>query len=222
MTCSADDHEIDDQAAHLFKHPHLGIDDVYDVWRSDPLFYAAKPPAHWLMVAEIEGRVLVVPLAPPDSGGYEEVPPDRLLRRRRPPRRPLSGGPMSPKKKMTRDEEHDYYSRPENQEPQGPARRRRSRLTEMVPVRFPPETLAEVHRCADEDDRSVSSWIRRAVEHELERERSANSSNNLSNEPRRTGPDDAGRRDVDKPGDLHQRGRRRTKPDGRHPDSGGS
>ncbi len=31
---------------------------------SDPLFYPAIPPAHWSMVAEIEGRVLVVPLAP--------------------------------------------------------------------------------------------------------------------------------------------------------------
>ncbi len=51
----------------FFKHAALGIDDVYDVWRSDPLFYPAKPPAHWLMVAEIAGRVLVVPLAPADS-----------------------------------------------------------------------------------------------------------------------------------------------------------
>ncbi len=64
---------------------------------------------------------------------------------------------MTAKKKTTREEEHEFYARPENQEPQGPARRRRSRLTEMVPVRFSPETLAEVHRCADEDDRSVSS-----------------------------------------------------------------
>ncbi len=125
-------------------------------------------------------------------------------------------------KKMTREEEHDFYGRPENQEPQGPARRRRSRLTEMVPVRFPPETLAEVHRCADEDDRSVSAWIRRAVEHELERQGRGNVSNNLSNEPRRTDPDDAGRRDVDKRADLHQRGRRQTKPDGRHPGTSGS
>ena len=37
------------------------------MWQSDPLFYPAKPPAHWLMVAEIAGVVLVVPLAPPDS-----------------------------------------------------------------------------------------------------------------------------------------------------------
>jgi hypothetical protein len=70
-------------------------------------------------------------------------------------------------KKMTPDEEHEFYDRPENQEPQGPGRRRRSKLTELVPVRFAPETLAEVRRRAGEDDRSVSSWIRRAVEHEL-------------------------------------------------------
>ena len=60
--------EIDEQAAHLFKHPHLGIDDVYEVWGSDPLFYPAKRPAHWLMCAEVAGRVLVVPLAPARDG----------------------------------------------------------------------------------------------------------------------------------------------------------
>jgi hypothetical protein len=70
-----DPFEVDRQAAHLFKHPHLGIDDVYDVWRSDPLFYPAKPPAHWLMVAEIAGRVLVVPLAPPDFGDSSRCRP---------------------------------------------------------------------------------------------------------------------------------------------------
>ncbi len=37
-------------------------------WTSDPLFYPAKPPAHWLMCAEIAGRVLVVPLAPARNG----------------------------------------------------------------------------------------------------------------------------------------------------------
>ncbi len=58
-----DPFEIDAQAAHLFKHPYLGIDDILDVWSSDPLFYPAVPPAHWLMCAEIAGRVLVVPLA---------------------------------------------------------------------------------------------------------------------------------------------------------------
>ena len=61
-----DPFEIDDQAAHLFKHAGLGVEDIYDVWRSDPIFYPAVPPAHWLMVSEVSGRVLVVPLAPPD------------------------------------------------------------------------------------------------------------------------------------------------------------
>lgn len=47
-------------------------------------------------------------------------------------------------------------------------------------------------------------------------------SNSLSNEPRRTGPDDAGRADAEHAADLHQHGRRRTRPDRRNPDSGGS
>lgn len=79
---------------------------------------------------------------------------------------------MTKKKQMTRDEEHAFYAKAENQEPQGPARRRRSNLSELVPVRFPPETLDEIRRRADADDRSVSSWIRRAVEHELEQDAS--------------------------------------------------
>ncbi len=70
---------------------------------------------------------------------------------------------------MTPDEEYEFYARPENQEPQGPPRRRRSRLSAPVPVRFPPELLADIRRAADADDRSVSAWIRRAVEHELRR-----------------------------------------------------
>jgi hypothetical protein len=75
-------------------------------------------------------------------------------------------------KKMTRQEEYDFYARPENQTPQGPPRRRKQKLTEMVPVRFPPDVLEEVRRRADDDDRSVSAWIRRAVEQELRRDAS--------------------------------------------------
>ncbi|MDR1295202.1 MAG: hypothetical protein LBK59_09670 [Bifidobacteriaceae bacterium] len=60
--------EVDAQAAHLFKHPNLGIDDIADVWANDQLFYPAKPPAHWLMCAEVAGQVLVVPLAPSRRG----------------------------------------------------------------------------------------------------------------------------------------------------------
>lgn len=76
-------------------------------------------------------------------------------------------------KRMSREEEHEYYAEPEHQVPQGPPRRRRpARLTEMVPVRFPPDVLDEVRRRAGDDDRSVSGWIRRAVERELERDAS--------------------------------------------------
>ena len=38
------------------------------MWHSNPLFYPAKPPAHWLMVSQVSGPVLVVPLAPAESG----------------------------------------------------------------------------------------------------------------------------------------------------------
>ena len=67
---------------------------------------------------------------------------------------------------MTPDEEYEFYARPENQQPQGPGRRR---LTATVPVRFPPESLEQVRAAAAADDRSISSWIRRAVENELRR-----------------------------------------------------
>lgn len=63
-----DPFEIDDQAVHLFKHGPLGVANVCDVWDSDPIFYPAKPPADWLMVSRVAKRILVVPLAKPDSG----------------------------------------------------------------------------------------------------------------------------------------------------------
>ncbi len=40
----------------------------YEIWNSDPLFYPAIPPAHWLMIAEIAGEVVMVPLAPSGRG----------------------------------------------------------------------------------------------------------------------------------------------------------
>jgi predicted HicB family RNase H-like nuclease len=71
---------------------------------------------------------------------------------------------------MTPEEEYEFYANPENQEPQGSARQRHaSRLGPPVPVRFPPDLLNQARRAADADDRSLSSWIRRAVEHELGR-----------------------------------------------------
>lgn len=67
--------EIGHQASHLFKHHHLGVDDISEVWASAPLFYPAKPPAHWLMVAEVSGRVLMVPLAPSNDGDQRKCRP---------------------------------------------------------------------------------------------------------------------------------------------------
>ncbi|MCM3662770.1 hypothetical protein M3148_17575, partial [Georgenia satyanarayanai] len=45
------------------------------VWTSEPLFYPAKPPAHWLMVAEVFGQVLTVPLAPSHTGDPSKCRP---------------------------------------------------------------------------------------------------------------------------------------------------
>lgn len=70
---------------------------------------------------------------------------------------------------MTPEQENDFYADPDNQVPQGPPVRRRARLSEPVPVRFPESLLREVRDRAAADDRSVSGWIRRAVEHELAR-----------------------------------------------------
>jgi hypothetical protein len=70
-----DPFEIDAQLAHLFKHATLGVDDIYEVWQSDPVFYLADPPACWLMVAEISGRVLLVPLAPSPAAGPAKCRP---------------------------------------------------------------------------------------------------------------------------------------------------
>lgn len=72
---------------------------------------------------------------------------------------------------MTPDEENAFYANPDNQVPQGPPVRRRAKLSEPVPVRFPDHLLREVRDHAAADDRSVSNWIRRAVEHELDRTR---------------------------------------------------
>ena len=72
---------------------------------------------------------------------------------------------------MTPEQEHAFYADPDNQTPQGPPVRRKARLGAPVPVRFPDELLREVRDRAAADDRSVSNWIRRAVEHELARVR---------------------------------------------------
>lgn len=76
---------------------------------------------------------------------------------------------MNNNKPLTPDEEYEFYADPANQTPQGPPRRRRTKLSDPVPVRLPMDVLEEVRKRAEADDRSISSWVRRAVEHELHR-----------------------------------------------------
>ena len=70
---------------------------------------------------------------------------------------------------MDRKQQYEFYAKPENQEPQGPGMKRKARYTAMVPVRLEQATIEEIRHRAGQDDRSVSSWIRRAVQRELER-----------------------------------------------------
>ena len=70
---------------------------------------------------------------------------------------------------MTPEQEHAFYADPANQQPQGPAVRRRTKLSTPIPVRFPEDVLQQLRNRAANDDRSVSQWIRRAVERELAR-----------------------------------------------------
>ena len=72
---------------------------------------------------------------------------------------------------MPSDDGHEFYGRPENQIPQGPPRRRREPMTDPAPVRFPPDVLEQVKAAAAADDRSVSSWIRRAITRSLQADR---------------------------------------------------
>jgi len=53
------------------------LDDIGDVWASEPLFYPAKPPAHPLMVAELAGRLLIVPDQPLAAGWRRRNTGDR-------------------------------------------------------------------------------------------------------------------------------------------------
>jgi hypothetical protein len=103
----------------------------------------------------------------------------------------------------------------QHQTPQGPARRRGRGLTEMVPIRFPPDVLEAVRRRADDEDRSVSNWIRRAVEQELANSaaRSAGHTFGQTNDdkPARTSPDQRSRKASVPRTKADPPGRRRTR-----------
>jgi hypothetical protein len=71
---------------------------------------------------------------------------------------------------MTPQEEYEFYLDPANLEPQGPMVRRAADLTATVPVRLSPAMLEEIRRRAADDHRSVSAWIRIAIDRELKRD----------------------------------------------------
>src|SRR5665811_305804 len=98
---------------------------------SQPLFYPARPPAHWLMVAEVSGRVLTVPLAPANSGGRRRC-------------RPIGCYVAA------------VHAAPHHQVPQGPPVRRKAKLPAPVPVRFPDGLLQEARDRAAADDGAVA------------------------------------------------------------------
>jgi hypothetical protein len=78
-----DPFEVDHQLAHLYKHETFGLDDAYDVFASDPVFFPATAdgPADWLMVAEVPGHdVLIVPLAPSRRGDPHRARPVGVYR----------------------------------------------------------------------------------------------------------------------------------------------
>jgi hypothetical protein len=52
------------------------------------------------------------------------------------------------KTNMTPEQENAFYAEPNNQVPEGPPVRRRAKLSEPVPVRFPEELLREIRRRA--------------------------------------------------------------------------
>lgn len=61
-----DPFEVDNQLIHLYKHQGMDIVDAYEVWEDNPLFYPGRDggPADWLMVGEVTGAILLVPLMP--------------------------------------------------------------------------------------------------------------------------------------------------------------
>jgi len=68
------------------------------------------------------------------------------------------------------DEAYAYYADPKNQVPAGPGRSRTAKSTH-VPIRFTPEMIADVKQLAEEDRKTVSSWVRDVVGAELDRRR---------------------------------------------------
>ena len=76
--------------------------------------------------------------------------------------------------KMTDEEAWEYYSMPDHQQMgEGPVVRppRPTRMKDAVPIRFHDATIEAVKEFADADGVTVSEWIRRLVNREIEARR---------------------------------------------------
>jgi hypothetical protein len=71
---------------------------------------------------------------------------------------------------MADAEAHEFYADPANLAIAGPGyKRKRPRLSSMVPVRFSPQVIEAAKGLAAAEGMTVSSWIRRAVQRDLDR-----------------------------------------------------
>ena len=71
---------------------------------------------------------------------------------------------------MNDQEAHEFYADPEHLETSGPGRKHpKDELTEFLSARISPSLLGQVTRAAVSEERSVGSWVRRALRNELER-----------------------------------------------------
>lgn len=72
--------------------------------------------------------------------------------------------------KPPRADQYETYLNPENLRPAGPAIvLPRKPLDTHVPVRFPPETIAQVKELAARKDTTVSEWIRKEIDKAIRR-----------------------------------------------------
>lgn len=72
--------------------------------------------------------------------------------------------------RMSDEEAFEHYKDPDNRTPAGGVSPvPKSALSRHVPIRFRPSTIAKAKVIAERDGMTVSSWIRRVVEREVER-----------------------------------------------------
>jgi predicted HicB family RNase H-like nuclease len=83
-----------------------------------------------------------------------------------------------PERAISDEEAADFYAEPANQGFDATQIVRRRPLANSIPVRFPPEVIAQVQAAAGNEGVTVSAWVRNAVTDALVR--SANDSTDIA------------------------------------------